>query len=167
MPPKPVAAVERKGTVWDWKAGSSASKKFKNDAKEQKTQRKESTSKKETFTCLECLEKSYKAKKLGELKFANISRNDKSSIDRHKSRWHQPPTNKECTVVPTDSTRVKSIKEQYKESHLIITKDEISKDKKESSGSTATPTIVTDAPSKPNQSRRPLQATLLYFVDKK
>ena len=112
VPPKPVAAVERKGTVWDWKAGSSASKKFKNDAKEQKAQRKESTSKKETFTCLECLEKSYKVKKLGELKFANISRNDKSSIDRQKSRWHQPPTNKECTVVPTYSTRVKSIKEQ-------------------------------------------------------
>ena len=58
--PKPVAAVKRKGTVWDWKAGLSASKKFKSDAKEQKTQRKESTSKKETFTCLECLEKCQK-----------------------------------------------------------------------------------------------------------
>ena len=166
VPPKPVAAVKRKGTVWDWKAGPSASKKFKSDSKEQKTQRKESTSKKETFTCLECLE-SYKAKKLGELKFANISRNDKSSIDRHKYCWHQPPANKECTIVPTDSTRVKLIKEQYKESHLIIIKDEIVKDKKESSGSITTPTIVTNAPSKPNQPRRPLQATLIDFVGKK
>ena len=83
--------------MWDWKTGPSTSKKFRSDAKEQKTQRKESTSKKETFTCLKRL-KSYKAKKLGQLKFATISRNDKSSIDRHKSRWHQPPANKECTV---------------------------------------------------------------------
>ena len=120
--------------MWDWKTGPSTSKKFRSDAKEQKTQRKESTSKKETFTCLECLEKSYKAKKSEELKFTNISRNDKSSIDSHKSRWHQPPANKECTAVPTDSTRIKSIKEQHKKSHLIITKDEISKDKKERSG---------------------------------
>ena len=60
-----------------------------------------------------------------------------------------------------------SIKEQYKESHFIIIKDEISKDKKESSGSTTTPTIVTEAPSKPNQLRGPLQATLLDFVEKK
>ena len=44
--PKPVAAVKRKGTVWDWKAGPSASKKFKSDAKEQKNKRKEFTSKK-------------------------------------------------------------------------------------------------------------------------
>ena len=80
------------------------------------------------------------------------------SIDRHKSRWHQPPT---------DSTRVKLIKEQYKESHLIIIKDEIVKDKKESSGSITTPTIVTNAPSKPNQPQRPLQATLIDFVGKK
>ena len=89
------------------------------------------------------------------------------SIDRHKSRWHQPPANKECTIVPTDSTRVKLIKKQYKESHLIITKGEISKDKKESSGSTTTPTIATNAPSKPNQPWGQLQATLLDFVNKK
>ena len=85
VPVKPAATVKRKGIVQDWKAGPSASKKFESDAKEQKTQRKESTSKKETLTCLECLEKSYKTKKLWELKFANISQNDKSSIDRHKS----------------------------------------------------------------------------------
>ena len=58
VPPKPVAAVKRKEIVWDWKAEPSASKKFKSDAKEQKTQRKESTSKKEIFIYLECLEKS-------------------------------------------------------------------------------------------------------------
>ena len=155
MLPKPVAAVKRKGTVWDWKAGPSASKKFKSDAKEQKNTKKRIHIQKKNFYMFRVFRKKLQSQKLGKLKFANIFRNDKSSINRHKS----------CCVFCSLASLLNffealgpafqshTVKEQYKESHLTITKDEISKDKKESSGSTTTPTIVTSAPSKPNQPR--------------
>jgi hypothetical protein len=139
----------------NWTTGSS-SKKNKIDIKKESLSKKET---KETFSCLECLEKCCSTNKLDEIKCTIICRNDKSSVDKHKARRHQSPSNMMCTIVPTHSTRVKLIKEKYQGNDFVNTKSI-----KESTALSNPAAVNITQPSQ--QSRGPLQATLLDYAAK-
>ena len=66
---------------------------------------------KDSFTCIQCFERCFKEKR--DFKFASMCRADKSSVTRHKSRWHTLPSNIECTIVPTNSIEIDHIKQKY------------------------------------------------------
>ena len=93
--------------MWDWRSAAPPTKKAKKDTNVAAA----SPAKKETFTCLECLEECYKTKKTTNIKYAKICRKDVSSVQRHKERWHVEKN--KCTFVPTHSKQIKLIVDRY------------------------------------------------------
>ena len=65
----------------------------------------------EKYVCLECLESCLRGKR--EEKFAFRCRMDTATIKRHKSRWHNKPDMRACTVVPFSSPEAKAVRECY------------------------------------------------------
>ena len=47
---------------------------------------------------------------------ATICRIDKSSVKRHKSRWHCLPKKESCTFVPSDAVEVHELRRKYQKS---------------------------------------------------
>ena len=62
--------------------------------------------------CLQCFELLHLKGKLDE-KFTSICRVDKTSIQRHKDRWHKTPEREVCTFVPGSSPEISMLKMQY------------------------------------------------------
>ncbi len=73
------------------------------------------------FYCIECFEASLQGKM--EERCASICRIDKSSVDRHKLRWHCPPKKESCTFVPSDASEVHELRRNYSKSKSHSTND--------------------------------------------
>ena len=102
--------MKRKPPIISSFFGPSSAKKKKTDENlktkpSNKASVKGNVKEKETFTCLECMEKCYMENKLDDIqKYATIVRNNSSSIERHKKRHHTNQGNLKCSFVTTNST---------------------------------------------------------------
>ena len=95
-----------------WKVKSSKSEVSSSGTggKKRKHDVKESVNQDKTYTCVECF-----------IKFSNgerkenttkLSRNNSSSMQRHKSHWHQGK--EKCTIVPSDAAELNKLRKKNK-----------------------------------------------------
>ena len=111
---------------------------------------------KETFTCLECMEKYYIQNRLDDIKkYATIARNDFSSIDRHKKRHHKDQENLRCSFVVTNSTKVRELENKYSK------KDSIEGINSERKDEQTEPSVDQSETEPVLKVKAPLQSTLL------
>ena len=78
------------------------------------------------YTCIECFLLYLDGKRAE--KTTNITRNDSSSIKRHKDRWHKEKTS-ECTIVPSDAKEINEMRRKAtkKEASEVFRVDDINK----------------------------------------
>lgn len=105
---------KKRQLIWDWTKGTSKAKypKIKNNQLSD-----DKAKKSEKHVCLECMELHLKGKI--EKRFTTICRADKTSINRHKDRWHKLPNSKSCTIVPSSAPEVASLEDNYGKKKLL------------------------------------------------
>ena len=105
--------------MWNWKEKASATK--TKDPVLEKKQKFPSKNKPEKipekYSCLQCLEISLRGKR--DEKFSSLCRNDPSSLNRHKARWHNTDETHVCIVVPASAPEVKALRNRYAKSRAV------------------------------------------------
>ena len=105
--------------MWNWKEKASATKtKDPVPEKKQKFPSKNKPEKMpEKYSCLQCLEISLRGKR--DEKFSSLCRNDASSLNRHKARWHNTDATNACIVVPASAPEMKALRNRYAKSRAV------------------------------------------------
>ena len=114
------AGNKRKHQKEEWIATFANAKKSKiveadqKKTEPQKNKKADNINEEKSFTCKECFEGFLSRNNPSKVTSTRICRLNSSSIQRHKSTWHNSPQTAKCTFLPTNSVDIINIKKKHK-----------------------------------------------------